>query len=135
MSKRIFNQEQINTLLANKHVQRCSERSITYTTDFKLKAIEQYEAGLTSTEIFKQAGFNLDLIGKDTPKGCLRRWRKIHKDKGNNGLSDTRGKIGVPRVNKPKLYGAKRLKYLEAEVKYLKAENTFLAQLRAKKVE
>jgi len=135
MSKRIFSSQKQKELCENKNVHHCTERSITYATTFKRDAIEQYESGLTSTEIFKQAGFNLDLIGRDTPKSCLRRWRKIHKEKGLSGLSEARGKSSVGRPKKQTRTRNEQMKYLEAEVKYLKAENAFLAQLRAKRRE
>lgn len=125
MSKRIFSREEQELLRNNGNVQYCSEKSITYTTTFKEQAIQRYEAGLTSAEIFKQAGFNLNLIGKQQPKECLRRWRA-------NGCGDQRGKHTSKRVIHTE---TDRLKWLEAEVKYLKAENAFLAQLRAKRAE
>jgi hypothetical protein len=116
MSKRIFSGEEQELLRNNPNVQYCSEKSITYTTVFKKHAVHQYEAGLTSIEIFKQAGFSLDLVGKHQPKDC----------------GDLRGKHKSERVIRTE---TDRLKWLEAEVKYLKAENAFLAQLRAKRAE
>ena len=125
MSKRIFSREEQELLRNNPNVQYCSDKSITYTTVFKEQAVQQYEAGLTSAEIFKQAGFSLNLVGKHQPKECLRRWRI-------NGCGDLRGKHKRERAVRTE---ADRLKWLEAEVKYLKAENAFLAQLRAKRAE
>ena len=133
MSKRIFSEVEQQTLRANSDVKRCSERSITYTTAFKARAVKQYEKGLTSTEIFKQAGFDLALIGRKQPKFCIRRWRARFKEKGVQGLTDTRGKNGAGRKKRVKNTETDRMKWLEAEVKYLKAENAFLAQLRAKR--
>ena len=82
MSKRNFNEEEVKLLLENNNISKCSKGVITFSSDFKLKAVNQYKEGLTSTEIFKQAGLDLDLIGKDTPKGRLRDWNKIFKSKG-----------------------------------------------------
>ena len=126
MSKRIFSREEQELLRNNGNVQYCSEKSITYTTMFKEQAVQQYEAGLTSTEIFKTAGFDLNLIGKQQPKECLRRWR-------TKGCGDQRGKHTSRKSTTHT--ETDRLKWLEAEVKYLKAENAFLAQLRAKRAE
>jgi transposase-like protein len=136
MSKRIFTKEQINGLLKNKHVSYCSNRSITYTKDFKLLAIRLYEQGHTSSEIFRDAGFDLSLIGRKQPKWCLSRWLELFRAKGEGGLSDQRGKTG--RSGRPKTRGiteADKIKRLEAEVAYLKLENDFLAKLRAKRAE
>lgn len=139
MSKRIFTKEQIEILLQNKNVAGCSERSISYRKDFKLRAVKEYQEGLPVSLIFKQAGFNIDIIGRKIPKQCLRRWRKIFKEKGETGLkTDNRGKHksgGRPKgrpLNITNLSNKDKLKRLEAEVAYLKAENSFLAKLRKK---
>ena len=140
MSKRIFIREQIEELLKNKNVAGCSERSITYSKHFKIRAVKLYnECGLTSAEIFKQAGFDRNMIGKDQPKECLKRWNRIYRAKGERGLDiETRGRSGG-RPKKPKdtkdTSDTDKIKRLEAEVAYLKAENDFLANLRARRAE
>ena len=133
MSKRIFTEAQIKELLDNKYVNACSDKAITYSKDFKLMAIKQYcDEGIPSSRIFTAAGFDLEMIGKNIPKGCLKRWRKIVKKKGLEGLSvEQRGrdnKGGRPRTRG--LTNEDKLLQLEAEVAYLKAENAFLAKLR-----
>ena len=133
MSKRIFGEQEMRQLLDNKNVAKCSDRSISFTAEFKINAVKLYEQGVTSTEIFKQAGFDLNVIGKDIPKDRLGDWNKIFKTKGINGLqAESRGKGGGRPKNKG-LTERERIKYLEAEVAYLKAENDFLAKLRAKR--
>lgn len=134
MSKRIFTKEQIEELLKNENIVRCSERSITYGKDFKIRAVKLYKEGLTSTEIFRQEGFDLNLMGKDKPKDCLRCWNRIYRAKGEKGLTiETRGRLGGrPRKPRDKT-DSDKIKRLEAEVAYLKAENDFLVKLRAKR--
>ena len=132
MSKRIFSEEQIKALLQNENVERCSDKSISYHKDFKVMAINKYCEGLPPNEIFGQAGFDISMIGSKTPKRCLQRWRKVFKNKGIQELSvETRGKGG----GRPKTNWAsekEKIKYLETQVAYLKAENDFLAKLRKK---
>lgn len=135
MSKRIFSPEQIEQLVKNPNVLRCSEKSISYHKDFKLSAIQQYESGLPASHIFKQAGFNLDLIGRKTPRWCLKRWLKVFKAKGVQELSvETRGRGGGGRPKTNWSNDQEKLKYLEVQVAYLKAENAFLAKLRKKRL-
>lgn len=135
MSKRIFSQEQIDELSKNKNVLRCSDKSITYHYDFKVAAIKQYQnEGLSATQIFKQAGFNMDTIGRDAPVDNLKRWRKVFNAKGINGLStEARGR-GGGRSKANWSNDKEKLKYLEVQVAYLKAENAFLAKLRKKRL-
>ncbi len=137
MSKRIFTQGEIDRVSKNENVARCGERSITYKKDFKMRAVKLYqEEGLTSTEIFRRAGFDLTLIGRDQPKSCLKRWNKSYRTKGEKGLlEETRGK-GGGRPKKPRdTSDTDTIKRLEIEVAYLKAENDFLARLRARRAE
>jgi len=135
MSKRNFSDEEMKDLLSNGNVVRCSTKAITYAKDFKIRAVKQYdEEGKTASQIFKEAGFELNVIGKDKPSDCLRDWRRIFKLKGVAGFTEVRGKNG----GRPKTAGltdANKIKYLEAKVAYLKAENDFLAKLRAKRAE
>ena len=135
MSKRIFNKEQIKTLLQNENVAGCSEKSISYRRDFKILAVKKYQEGLPPSEIFRQARFDTDAIGRKTPGRCLRRWLRVFKQKGEVGLNaDGRGqsKAGGRPKNIENLTEKEKLKRLEAEVAYLKEENLFLAELRKK---
>ena len=68
MSNVIFTKEQINELLSNPNVVKCSNKAITYSKDFKLNAVSLYNKGLTPNEIFRQAGFNINVIGKRKPQ-------------------------------------------------------------------
>jgi transposase-like protein len=130
MSKRIFSEEQINELLQNQNVAGCSDKSISYHKDFKIMAVKKYQEGLPPNEIFRQAGFDTKMIGRDTPHECLRRWLK----KEGTGLeTDGRGQSksgGRPKTNWSN--EKEKIKYLETENAYLKEENRFLAKLRKK---
>lgn len=137
MSKRIFTREQIEELSKNKNVIKCSEKAISYNKKFKVSAVTEHEQGLTPQEIFRDAGFNLNLLGRKIPKGCLRRWSKTYRLKGKEGLEiESRGKgAGGGRPKTKNLTDSEKIKWLEAENAYLKAENDFLVKLRAKRAE
>lgn len=135
MSKRIFSSGEQEQLRTNPNILRVSTRSITYTTQFKERAVTEYENGSTSTEIFNTAGLDRTLVGTDHPTECIQRWRKTVRRAGIAGLVEARGKSSAGRKKRPHHTETDRLKWLEAEVKYLKAENAFLAQLRAKRAE
>jgi len=134
MSKRIFTKEQIKLLSENAYVAGCSERYVEYRKEFKLSAIKQYyENNLTPGDIFRMAGFDIKLIGKDTPQKCLGRWRKTFEMKGEIGLSAN--KKGRRKKTPKDINDKDKIERLEAEVAYLKAENDFLVKLRAKRAE
>lgn len=130
MSKKIFTKKQKEELSANKNVVRCGKKTITYTKEFKIKAVNQYyNEYMTPNEIFKQAGLDIDLIGNNRPESCLRRWKGGFQKKGINALEEQRGR---PKKIKDKSEKDK-IERLEATVAYLKAENDFLVKLRAKR--
>jgi transposase-like protein len=136
MSNRILTKEQIMELLNNSNIVKCSEKSITFSKEFKINAVKRYyEEEIPSSRIFIDAGFNLSVIGKKTPKRRLSDWKEIYKIKGENGLLiETRGKgRGGGRPKTKGITPEDRIKRLEAENAYLKAENDFLAKLRAKR--
>jgi len=136
MSKRIFSEDQIKELLANPNVFRCSERSITYSKEFKVLAVKKYyEEGYSPRMIFEEAGFDLQLIGLGVPKDRLKSWKEIYQTRGEGRLKiEARGKHN--RGGRPKtknLTDAEKIKYLEIENAYLKAEKDFFMKLRAAK--
>jgi transposase len=136
MSKRIFTNEETDQLSKNKNVVRCSERSITYAKEFKIRAVMRYEQGMTPQDIFREAGFDLNVIGRKTPKHCLADWKNIFRQKGARGLAETRGRHGGRKPKPKDASDRDKIKRLETENAYLKAENAFLAHLRsAKKTE
>lgn len=132
MGKRILTSEQIEILRKNQNVKNCSEWSISYSNEFKIKAVKEYEQGLTSREIFDKAGLDLIIIGKDAPRESIKHWNRVCRRKGIAGLqTENRGINGGQ--NKLEITEKDRIKRLEAEVAYLKAENDFLVKLRAKR--
>jgi len=134
MSKRKFTTDQIIELSKNKNVAKCSDKSITYNKEFKVRAVKQYhENGYSPGMIFKEAGFDWRIIGPDSPKNCLQCWRAIYKARGVDSLSvETRGKHHKGgRPKRENMTDIERIKRMKIEIAYLKAENDFLAKLRA----
>ena len=131
MSKRIYSEEEIKLLSANPNIIRCSNKSVTYRKEFKIKAVlDYYQQGLSPKTIFKKAGFDLNILGADKPKACLKLWKKIYKSRGQSGLlNDERGKYGG---RKPKPQVIEDMDYLKTKIAYLEAENDFLKKLKTK---
>jgi transposase len=130
MSTHIYSAEQLQALRNNPNVAKCSSKSITYSKDFKIKAVKAYyETGQGPNTIFLEAGFDLSVIGRHKPKSCLRLWRKIYKTKGKESLNtENRGRS---RWKKPRGDDSD-LEYLQTKIAYLEAENNFLRNLKTK---
>lgn len=130
MSKNIYNEFQITELEKNPNVLRASERSISYSPEFKLKAVTDYKNGKTPSQIFIEQGFDLDMIGKQQPKRCLKRWRDSYERFGEEGfLTERRGKGSTGRPSSKHLSVEGKLRKAEARIKFLEAENDFLKKL------
>lgn len=134
MSKRRLTENQIKDLSFNNNVENCSDRSITYNKEFKVWAVNKYyKEGYSPRMIFEEAGFDVSIIGEDTPGFSLQRWRKEYQIRGIDSLRFERrgqGNLGG-RPKTEELNNANKIKRLEIENAYLKAENDFLVKLRA----
>ena len=127
-----FSIEEIALLRQNPNVFSCTEKSVNYTYEFKKRALELYAQGVYAREIWKRAGFDISKWRHDYCRGTLNDWKKIVKKHGVSGLL----KIGGIQYDRgPTKIDKDKLKRLELQVKYLEAENDFLAKLRAKRAE
>lgn len=135
MSTHIFSKEEIARLSKNPYVVKCSEKSITYTYEFKKYTLELYAQGISSKEIWRRAGFDISTWVEDYTKDCLKRWKKIANQNGFEGLVRHQGEGATGRLKTKGMTDTDKIKRLELQVKYLEAENDFLAQLRAKRAE
>ena len=75
MSKIIFNEYQIRQIEANRFVASVSDRSIQYTPEFKIFAVKENLAGKGPVQIFKENGFDLEVIGVEKARSSIKRRR------------------------------------------------------------
>lgn len=128
MSKKIFSSEEIKKSSINKYVKNITEKGITYTNEFKLHFIDEYEIGKTPRQIFEDAGFDIDIVGIERVKSSSRRWRKSYSDKGVLGLDDTRTLNSCRTLNR-ELTLEEILAKKDTEIEYLKAELELVKKL------
>lgn len=128
----IFSNEEIVELKKNPCVFNCTSKSVHYTYEFKRRAIDMYTQGVGPKEIWRRAGFDVSKWKKDYFVLTIRDWKRIVVRNGTEGLN----KMGGLQYDRgPKHTGNDKLRRLELQVKYLEAENDFLAKLRAKRAE
>lgn len=131
MSKKIFSKKEQAILRKNRHVLRISDKAITYTDDFKVRALAESSKGKTAREIFEEAGFDVELIGMSRVTSSITRWKTSYKEKGVMGLRDTRkGNSGRP-LNR-ELSPKEIIERKDAEIAYLKAELELVKKLDLK---
>lgn len=97
-----------------------------YTAEFKLSAIAYRRENDLS---YSQAAADLGISGE----GTLYAWEKVYRERGADGLQDTRkGRPPImPKQEKKSQQALTREQELEAEVAYLKMENAYLKKLKA----
>lgn len=128
MSKKTFTDLEMLDLSKNKYVKNVTSKGITYTNEFKLQFIAEYENGKTSRKIFEDAGFDIDVIGIKRIESASLRWRAAYKDKGVLGLEDTRTLNSGRTLNRD-LTVEEILAKKDAEIAYLKAELELIKKL------
>jgi transposase InsO family protein len=133
MAERVFDPETRSKILQNKNVLRVGETQITYSPYFKVAAVRaNLVEGKSPHLIFLDAGFDLDLIGRETPKRCLRKWRAVHKQRGEEGLrDDQRGRHSAGRPAEREQTVEEELRRAQARIRYLEKENELLKKLDA----
>lgn len=127
-----FSEEQQILLSRNNNVKKVSEKLISYSEAFKMQAIKEYHNGKSGAKILKEAGFDLNMIGKDTPRLSLQRWRRTYSKFGALGLvGEKRGTTSTGRPKSSELTLEEQLVELQARNAYLQMENEFLKKLDA----
>ena len=128
MSKIIFNDKQIKLLAKNPNVSRVSDKSITYSEEFKNKFIEENSKGILPRKIFEDNGFDIEIIGLKRIEQSAARWREKYADMGVLGLKDSRkSNSGRPLLRE--LTAQEEIERLKAKISLLEIENEFLKKL------
>ena len=131
MKRKKYTDQEKEILLKNQNILKVGDSNVTYSSEFKLKAIKEYNNGKMPMSIFIDAGINIDILGRKNAQRSLERWLKIVKIQSESGLiEDQRGKnVGRPRIKE--LSKEDQLKKYEVRIAYLEAENDFLKKLKA----
>ena len=127
-----FSSDEIAELKKNPCVFDCTEKSVYYTCEFKQRALKLQTEGVSTKEIWRRSGFNVSTWKDEYFRGTLRDWRRVVEKQGVEGLTKHGG---TPHDRGPDTTSKDAIKRLELQVKYLEAENDFLATLRAKRAE
>jgi hypothetical protein len=141
MKRRTFTAEEQESLRTNTHVVRCTDKTITYSDDFKRIALRAYyEEGKDARTIFSEAGFPESVVLTLIPKWTLARWRRKfgtayeHTDvSSKRGTSGKGGRPRAERLDVSKMTDKEKITYYQTRVAYQEAENAFLAKARGLK--
>lgn len=118
MSNILFDEEQQKQLRANHWVKSVTEKSISFTEDFKVYFINEYNLGKLPKQIFKDAGFDINMLGDKRIEQCTARYKR--QNKRIEGFHDTRANNSGRRIGKELS--------IEEENELLKKQNAKLQQ-------
>lgn len=124
MSKLLFTDAQVKKLSKNKWIKSITNKSITYTDEFKYKLVKECENYKKfPQDVFRECGIDPEVVGERRYSNAADRWRKQFKETGE--IKDSRkGLTGRPRIRE--LSDKEKLKKAEAKIKLLEAENELL---------
>lgn len=127
----IFTKEQIAELRQHPCIFGVSERLVSYTYEFKKRALELHAEGISPNEIWRRAGFDVKIWKQGYCGWTIKDWRRMVQNGGLQRLVN----LGGVQSDRGTKDDKDKMKRLELQVKYLEAENDFLAKLRAKRAE
>ena len=127
MGKNYFTSEQVEQLKKNKYVKHVSEKSITYTEEFKEVFIYEYNLGKIPSQILIEMGFDLKVLGRSRIDGISERVKK--QAIRSEGFKDTRAEFsGRPRTKD--LTQEELIERQKQEIELLKAKVEYLSLLK-----
>jgi putative transposase len=125
VSKVTFSTDQVAVLKANQYVKTASEKSITYTDEFKRHFMSESLQGKVAKQIFREAGFNVEVLGKHRIKSFAKKWRMRYREEGSLSLEDKR-KYCSGRPRKTELTPQQEIERLKGRIALLEQEKELL---------
>lgn len=126
MSNKIFTIEEQEKLRVNPYVKNVTDKSITYTEEFREYFINQYKQGKLPKEIFKEVGFDINILGNKRIKSNTKRFKKMSER--IEGFKDTREE-NSGRPLKHELTDEEKIVKLKEENLKLKQQLEFLKKM------
>lgn len=130
MSIKVFTEEEIEILKRNPNVKKVTSKSITYTLEFKLDFMHEYNGGKLPRQIFIEHGFDIDLIGMKRVDQSACRWKRDYNAGGVVALDDSR-KNNRGRYKQEKQTQEDIIEEMKAKIALIEAENEMLKKLDA----
>lgn len=126
MSKKHFTLEEQEALKNNQYVENVSEKSITYTEKFKKIFFKEYQNGKGPSQIFREMGFDIEVLGRKRIKSTTTRVK--NQSQRIAGFGDTR-KNNSGRPSTKDLTVEEQLDWLKHRNALLEQENKFLKKV------
>ena len=86
MARGMLSSKEMEILQKNPYVEDVNRQRILYTYEFKRFFMEQYLAGKRPVDIFRQAGFDVSMLGEKRIERATARWRSMYAANGMEAL-------------------------------------------------
>lgn len=126
MGVNYFTDEQVEILRKNKYVKNVSNKSITYDVPFKEYFIAEYENGVPPSTIFRNAGFDTNILGQSRIHAFAQRCKA--QSVRIDGFKDKR-EDGTGRPSTKDKTTEELLELANHKIKVLRQENDFLKRI------
>lgn len=124
-----YTNAQIEELRKNKYVEEVKKDKITFTREFKILFIKEFNKGKGNLQIFMENGLDPLLVGKRRIKACTRNWKK--QAQNNPTFSRKLGYHPIKKeTNDEKKKKSQNIKYLQKRINQLEMENEFLKKVQ-----
>lgn len=123
-----YTKAEMEELKKNRYVEEVKKDKITFSKEFKILFIKEFNNGKGNLQIFSENGLNPLLVGKRRIKACTRNWKKQAK---NDPTFSRQGYHPIKKeTNEEKKKRAQDIKYLQKRVNQLEMENEFLKKVQ-----
>ncbi|MDE5617786.1 MAG: hypothetical protein K2I36_03010 [Ureaplasma sp.] len=129
MGNKYFTNEQVEELKRNEYVKKVSEKSITYTEEFKERFLLEYNSGKPLSQILIEMGFDPKVLGERRVSNIVQRIKE--QSLRPEGFKDTRA--DNPNMGRPStrdLAPDEIIAKQKAEIEMLKAKVEYLSDLK-----
>ena len=120
--------EYVKELNEHKYVEKATDWTVSFTEEFKQLVYDEYYRGKSIAEIFSEAGFDVEKLGKKRLENFQA--HLMRKAESENGFADKRKDKSLQAPLSTEAQMAKRIRELEHRNAYLEQENDFLKKIQ-----
>lgn len=126
MGTKYFTLDEVHELSTNPYTYKVSERTISFTAEFKEKFWDMYTAGQLPRNIIKQLGYSPDVLGETRIQGIAEHIRE--QAQSGEGFHEGR-KTKLSASKYEEMTPSKAMLKMQSEIKYLRKELDFIKKI------
>lgn len=119
MGRGKLTKEEMKIFVENPYVVEVNEQRIVYSEEFKRYFMQEYLAGKGPTQIFREAGFDKEIIGSKRIERAASRWKEGH-------FAEKLSEEEKTYMDVQKVF--KRLQKMQKQIQELQSENEVLRE-------